>query len=100
MDMRRAMEKPKHPGFILREMLLPELNMSTVELAQRLYVEVESLSEIIHERQPVSADMAMRLSRFFGNAPGAWLGMQQAYDVWELQSRNEAEYARISQYQG
>jgi addiction module HigA family antidote len=94
----RQTEKPKHPGLFLREMLLPELGMPAVQLAECLGVAPEVLSEIIFEREPVTADMAMRLACFFGNTPQTWLNLQQAYDLWELQQAKGEEYSRIRQY--
>lgn len=87
--------RPTHPGAVLREMVLPELKLSQAELAGRLGVSRRTISEIIHERRPVTPDMAMRLGKFCGNGPRLWLNMQQALDLWELEQRKAKEYGKI-----
>ncbi len=87
--------RPTHPGAVLREMVLPELELTQAELADELSVSRRTISEIIHERRPVTPDMAMRLGRFCGNGPRLWLNMQQALDLWELERFKAKEYGKI-----
>ena len=68
--------KPTHPGAILREDVLPTLGLTQSELAARLGVSRRSVSEIVHERRPVTPDMALRLARLLGGTPESWLNMQ------------------------
>lgn len=89
--------RPTHPGAILREDVFPDLKMSQAEIALRLGVSRRTISEIIHERRPVTADMAIRLAHFLGGSPGSWLNMQQALDVWCLEHDNKEDYADIEQ---
>ena len=72
--------KPTHPGAILREDVLPDLGITQGEFADRLGVSRRTVSEILHERHPVTPDMAIRL----GNGAGQWSRMQQCVDVWTL----------------
>jgi addiction module HigA family antidote len=58
---------PTHPGALLREIILPELSITQTELAKYLGVSRYTISEIIHERKPITPDMALRLGRFCGN---------------------------------
>lgn len=81
--------KPTHPGEILREDVLPALKMTQGEFAGRLGVSRRTVSEILHGRRPVTADMAIRLGRLLGNGPGLWLRMQQDLDLWDLQQEPE-----------
>ena len=76
--------RPTHPGAVLREDVLPELKMTQAEFAERLGVSRLTVSEILHEKRSLTADMAMRIGRLLGNGPGLWLRMQQAVDLWEL----------------
>src|SRR5216683_5652265 len=78
-----------HPGEILREEFLKPLGMSAYELAKRLHVPVPRVNDIVLERRGVSADTAVRLSRFFGTTEQFWLNLQGAYEV----SRVKAEHA-------
>jgi addiction module HigA family antidote len=78
-----------HPGEILREEFLAPLRMSVYELAKRLRVPAPRINDIVLERRGVSADTAVRLSRFFGTTEQFWLNLQGAYEV----SRVKAEHA-------
>lgn len=86
---------PSHPGALLREVVLPELGMTQAEFAERLGVSRRTVSEILHERRPVTPDMAIRLGKLLGNGAGLWLKMQQALDVWTLEQ--QGSYAHIQQ---
>jgi antitoxin HigA-1 len=78
-----------HPGEVLREEFLKPLGMSVYELAKRLRVPAPRVNDIVLERRGVSADTAVRLSRFFGTTEQFWLNLQAAYEV----SRVKAEHA-------
>jgi addiction module HigA family antidote len=87
--------RPTHPGAILREDTLPEINLSADELADALGVSRQNFDEILKERAPVTADIAHRLGRAFGMSPDIWLRMQQAVDLYDAQAENEAVYLQI-----
>jgi addiction module HigA family antidote len=78
-----------HPGEILREEFLKPIGMSVYELAKRLRVPAPRVNDIVLERRGISADTAVRLSRFFGTTEQFWLNLQGAYEV----SRVKAEHA-------
>jgi antitoxin HigA-1 len=78
-----------HPGEILREAFLKPLDMSVYELAKRLRVPAPRMNDIVLERRGISADTAVRLSRFFGTTEQFWLNLQGAYEI----SRVKAEHA-------
>lgn len=71
---------PTHPGELLRKDVLPAMNMSKAEIARALGISRQALYNILNEKQPITALMALRLGRFFGNAPQFWLNMQNSYD--------------------
>jgi antitoxin HigA-1 len=96
-SLRSKKRKPTHPGAILREDILPELEMSQAEIAIRLGVSRRTISEVINEHRPVTADMAIRLARFLGGTPDSWLNMQQALDIWCLEIKNSDQYKKIKQ---
>ncbi len=71
---------PVHPGAFLAE-LLDELSISQAELARALGVSAMRVSHILNGKRPVTAEMAMRLARFFGQTPQYWLNLQSRYDL-------------------
>ena len=77
--------KPAHPGEILREDVLPALNMTQTDLAKRLRVSRLSVSELLLGKRGLSPDMALRIARFTNTTPESWLRMQEALDLWELE---------------
>lgn len=83
--LRNKSRKPTHPGEVLREDVLPALELTQLEFANRLGVSRRTVSELLHERRPVTPDMAIRLGRLLGNGPEIWLKMQQILDLWELE---------------
>jgi addiction module HigA family antidote len=78
-----------HPGEILREEFLKPMSISSYELAKRLRVPAPRVNDIVLERRGISADTAVRLSRFFGTTEQFWLNLQGAYEI----SRVKAERA-------
>ena len=78
---------PIHPGEILREDVLPALNLSVVDAAAKLGVTRQTLHRIISRRnpRPVTPEMAVRLGKLCGNGPRLWLNLQTAYDLWHAQ---------------
>ena len=83
--------RPTHPGEILREDFLPDYNLTFAGLANALGVSRQTVNELLHERRAVSPEMALRLSKLFGNSPEFWLNLQRAVDLWEAEAeiRNE-----------
>ncbi len=84
-SLRDPKRKPTHPGEMLREDVLPALNMTQTELAKRLGVSRLSVSELLLEKRALSADMAVRVGRLTNTTPESWLRMQEALDLWELE---------------
>jgi len=84
-----------HPGEILREEFLKPLAMSNYELAKRLHVPAPRVNDIVLERRGISADTAVRLSRFFGTTEQFWLNLQGAYEISRVMAEQSAEIDRI-----
>jgi addiction module HigA family antidote len=93
--LRSLKRKPTHPGAILREDVLPELEMSQREIAEALGISRRAISQILNERKSINADTAIRLAKFLGGTPDCWLKMQTALDIWELQQQNVNDYKSI-----
>ena len=72
---------PVHPGEILLEEFLMPLNITQSFLAHQIGVSTQRVSEIARGKRPLTADIALRLARFFGTTPEFWLGLQMQYDL-------------------
>jgi addiction module HigA family antidote len=81
------MNKPAHPGEILREMYLSPLNLTVTETAKALGVTRKTFSELINSSSNVSIAMALKLSKAFDTTPEFWLNMQQNYDLWNAKKK-------------
>ena len=90
-SLRDPKRRPTHPGAILREDVLPALEMTQKEFATWIGVSRLTVSEILNEKRTITPDMAMRLGKALGNGPQIWLRMQQTLDLWELVQQNKYE---------
>ena len=94
-SLRDPNRRPTRPGVLLRDDVLPALGMTQTEFAERLGVSRLTVSELLHGKRALSADMALRLARLLGTTPESWLTMQQRVDLWELEHEEDAEYRHI-----
>ncbi|MBZ5579827.1 MAG: HigA family addiction module antidote protein [Acidobacteriia bacterium] len=72
---------PIHPGQVLLEDVLKPLDMSVNQLAKALAVDAPRLNEIVRGRRGITADTALRLSRYLGTSAAFWLNLQMTYDL-------------------
>ena len=79
--MARSKLKPIHPGDIIEEEFLKPLGLSQNRLALALGVPARRINEIVLGKRGISADTALRLSRYFGNSAEFWLGLQMDFDL-------------------
>ncbi len=86
---------PVHPGALLREDILPHVKMSKTDIAGALGISRAQLYAILSEDAPVTAAMALRLGKLFGNGPEIWLNMQSNYDIETLSTTMKKELAAI-----
>ena len=84
-----------HPGEILQEEFLQPLKISAYRLSQEIKIPATRISEIIKKRRRISADTALRFSKYFGVTPQFWLGLQNDYDLEEEQRHIERELKMI-----
>jgi addiction module HigA family antidote len=73
--------EPIHPGEILSEEFLKPLSISQYRLAKDINVPARRINEIVHGKRSVTADTALRLSRYFGLSERFWLNLQSRYDL-------------------
>jgi len=74
-----------HPGEILKEEFLKEFGISAYRLAKDTGIPQTRISEIIKGARRITADTALRFSKYFGNSPKFWLGLQTDFDLEEQQ---------------
>jgi addiction module HigA family antidote len=87
--------RPTHPGEMLREDFLPDYGLTVAGLAEALGVSRQTVNELLRERRALSPEMALRLSRLFGNTPEFWLNAQRAVDLWDAAQAIKADVERI-----
>lgn len=87
---------PTHPGEMLLKEFLEPLEMTQVELADRLRVSYPRVNEIVKGKRAVTPDTALRLARLFGTSPEFWLDGQRNWDLWHaLQAPAAREIQKI-----
>ena len=98
-DGKHGMREPVHPGETLRGDL-EALGMSASELARRIEVPVDRITEVLAGRRAVTGDTALRLGRFFGTSGEFWLNLQKLYDLRRAERDNGAAIARLPTLDG
>ena len=88
--------RPTHPGEMLREDYLPDYGLTVSTFAKALGVSRQTVNELLRERRSVSPEMALRLSRLFGNTAEFWLDLQRAVDLWEASRTIKEKIKHIS----
>jgi antitoxin HigA-1 len=72
---------PVHPGEILLEEFLKPMSISQYRLAESIRVPARRINEIVLAKRGITADTALRLSRFFGNSAQFWMNLQTRYEL-------------------
>lgn len=78
---------PPPPSEILREDILQELNLTPTELAQRLGQNPVELAEVLANRRPLGAELALALEKAGFSTAETWLALQKKYECWQRQHR-------------
>lgn len=86
---------PVHPGEVLAEEFLEPLEISQNRLAVAIGVPPRRINEIVHGKRRITADTALRLSRYFGTTDRFWLNLQTRFDVETEKDRLGAALDRI-----
>ena len=84
-----------HPGEILEDEFLKEFHISAYRLAKETKMPPTRVSEIIKGKRRITADTALRLSKFFSTTPDFWLGLQMEYDLREERHTKANEISSI-----
>lgn len=89
---------PSHPGRVLKDLYLDPLNMSAGALANHIEMSSAQLVHLVRGDVAMTADMAVRLARFFGNSAEYWMNLQRNYDL--DRARQRVNVARIVPLKG
>ena len=87
-----------HPGEILQEEFLMPLEISAYRLSKDVGIPQTRISEIVKGNRRITADTALRLSKYFGNSAKFWLGLQDDFDIEEEKIQKKTELNAIKQY--
>jgi addiction module HigA family antidote len=87
-----------HPGEILLEEFLIPLELSAYRLSKEISIPQTRISEIIKGNRRITADTALRLSKFFGNSAKFWLGLQDDFDIEAEKAHKQKDLNSIKQY--
>jgi addiction module HigA family antidote len=90
--------KNTHPGEILQEEFLLPLEISAYKLSKDIGIPQTRVSSIIKGNRRITADTALRLSKYFGNSAKFWLGLQDDFDIEEERNEKKAELNAIKQH--
>jgi antitoxin HigA-1 len=87
-----------HPGEVLQEEFLQPLQITAYRLSKDTAIPQTRISEIIKGNRRITADTALRFSRYFGTTPKFWLGLQDDYDLEEEENFKNKELNNIRHY--
>ena len=85
-----------HPGEVLMEEFLLPLSITAYRLSKDIDIPQTRISEIVKGNRRITADTALRLSKYFGNSAKFWLGLQDDYDLEEEQTLKQKEFESIT----
>ncbi|MBI4979083.1 MAG: HigA family addiction module antidote protein [Spirochaetes bacterium] len=88
-----------HPGEILSEEFLTPMHLTAYRLAKETHIPQTRISDIIKKRRRITAETALKFSKFFGNSPQFWLGIQDDFDLEEEKRRLQKELMGIKEHQ-
>jgi addiction module HigA family antidote len=78
-----------HPGEILRSEFMEPLGLTAYRLAKELHISAPRVNDPVRGKRGITADTALRLSRYFGNSAQFWIGLQSGHDLW-IASKDKA----------
>jgi len=84
-----------HPGEILKEEFLEPLEITAYRLSKETFIPQTRVSEILKGNRRITADTALRLSKYFGTTAKFWLGLQDDYDLEEEKNSKKSEFDNI-----
>ena len=87
--------EPTHPGVMLLEEFLQPLGLTPQDLAAALLVPYPEIAELVGRQRGISAELALRLARYFTTSVGFWLNLQRVWDIYHAQRSEAAALEQI-----
>jgi addiction module HigA family antidote len=81
--------KPMHPGQVLAEVYMKELDLNQSTLAAKIGCAHRKINEIVNGKRGISADFAIDLERALGTSAEMWMNMQASYDLWVARQKRK-----------
>jgi len=94
---KKTIETP-HMGEILKEEFLDPLSITPYRLSKELNVSTSTILDIVHNKRKISAEMALRLSKYFGNSYKFWLNLQNELEIREIKEKKAKDFDKIKVY--
>ncbi len=88
-----------HPGEVLLEEFMLPMEITAYRLSKSINIPQTRISEILKGKRRITADTALRLSKFFGNSAKFWLGLQDDYDIEEEKNNKQKEFDQIQTWE-
>jgi addiction module HigA family antidote len=85
-------------GEILKEEFLEPLNITPYKLSKEINVSTSTILDIVHNRRKISVEMALRLSKYFGNSSKFWLNLQNEIEIREIKATMSKDLEKIHLY--
>ena len=89
-----ARQAPIHPGELLKTEFLDPMGVTPYALSKNAGIDKGNLSRIINGKSSISADVALRLARFFGTSADSWMNLQSRYDLETAKDRSRGKIER------
>ncbi|WP_350075311.1 HigA family addiction module antitoxin [Imperialibacter sp.] len=88
-----------HPGEILQLEFLEPMGLTAYRLAKEIGVQQTRISQIMGGKRSITADTAIRLSRFFGSTEEFWMNLQREYDLRKEHAEKQSEFDKIQKFE-
>jgi len=86
---------PSHPGVILKNFFLDELNITITDFAKVVDVSRKAISAIVNQHKNITPEMAVRFSIALNTTADIWLNLQKNYDLWQTVHGNKTVFDKI-----
>lgn len=90
--------EPTHPGDILLHEFMEPLGLTQTQLAKDIGTTFRTVNEVINKKRGISAEMAIKLSRYFGTSEEVWLNLQTQYELYKVKGKKRKTLERVRAY--